>query len=274
MNQGSAMRPAIVATVTLLIGLPPAAFAQEESRPFCADHPGLDTPTCTLLPGQFMFEAGLVDWTVDRQQDTRTEALTAGDFLLRIGLTDTLEAQVGLAAYERLRVRDAASGASDQVAGTGDLTLALRRNLRNPDGSGASIAVMAVASVPSGHAGIRALDWSAGILLPASVVLPRGLTLTVTPEIDAAVDAARKAHHTAFGSSAGVGWAMTDNVNFTAELAAFRDDDPAGHASICVAGLAAAWQTTPDSQVDFGINLGLNHASPDAEIYTGVALRF
>jgi hypothetical protein len=63
-------------------------------------------------------------------------------------------------------------------------------------------------------------------------------------------------------------------VSGTLELQAVRDDDPAGHATEALAGLSFAWQPKSNLQLDMGAVAGLNHASPDVELYLGIARRF
>lgn len=257
----------------LAMFLAPVAQAQE-GRDLCADRPGLGTPACTVERGRVVFELGLGDWTHDKDAATRTDMVTTGDMLARFGLTDSLEAQLGWTAYGQVRARDRANGLVEKQRGVGDITLALRQNLRNPDGSGFSLAIMPYATVPAGGSAIGAGDWGAGVLAPLSFDLGGGLSLALTPQIDAAVDGDRKGHHLAYGAVAGLGLAIAQAVSATIEASAMRDDDPDGHSTTALAGLSLAWQPSDDLQFDIGANIGLNHDSADREIYLGVVRRF
>jgi hypothetical protein len=53
-----------------------------------------------------------------------------------------------------------------------------------------------------------------------------------------------------------------------------RDEDPAGHATQALASLSFAWQPRSNLQLDMGAVAGLNSASPDVELYLGIARRF
>lgn len=251
-----------------------ASPAMAEDRDFCADRPGLGTPACTVEPGKVVAEIGLGDWTHEHDAQTRTDTVLAGDALLRIGLTDSLEGQVGWTAFGWQRQRDLTTGALDKASRVGDVTLALRQNLRNPDGSGFSIAVMPYATLPVGRQPIGAGDWGAGLLVPVSVELTDKLSLTAAPEIDAAVDGDGHGRHLAYGSVAGLGLDVSDHLSAAAEVSLMRDRDPDGHETEALAGLSAGWKPGKDTQFDVGVNLGLNHESPDREIYFGVSRRF
>ncbi|ATP20765.1 MULTISPECIES: transporter [Sphingobium] len=250
-----------------------AAWAQDD-REFCADRPGLDTPPCTMAPGKVQVELGLGDWTGEQDGESRIYTVNVGDALLRIGLTDSLEAQLGWTAFGHVRTRDRVTGAVETDNGIGDMRVALRQNLRNPDGSGFSIAVMPYVSLPTGGDAIGDGDWGAGMLVPISYDLGHGLTLQATPEVDAAVDEDGDGRHLAYGSVAGLGFDISDSLSGSIEASLMRDDDPDGHATQALAGLSLGWQAGDDMQFDAGANLGLNHDSPDAELYVGIVRRF
>lgn len=250
------------------------AAAPAMARDLCPDRPGLGTPACTLDPGRIQIEVGMMDWTRDRQPDSRTDTIIAGDTLLRIGIDNQTEAQIGWTAYGHVRTRDRLTGAVDRNGGTGDVTLAIRRNLANPDGSGLSLAVQPYVTLPTGGSAIGAGDWGAGLIAPVSYDLPGGLQLGVTPQIAAAVDSDGDGRHLMYGSVVGLGFDLSDAVGATMELAAYRDRDPAGHSTQALAGFSVGWQPGDDTQFDAGTNIGLNRDTPDIELYFGITRRF
>lgn len=263
------LRP-VMLFAALVVGTPALA---REGRELCPDRPGLGTPACTVDAGAMVLEMGLADWTLDRAADSRTDSWMFGDALFRAGLTPSLEVQVGWTTLGHVRERDRQTGESARVTRTGDVTLALRQNLRNPDGTGFSIAVMPYATLPVGGAGVGAGDWGAGLLVPASFELG-ALSIGLTPHVDAAVDSDGDGRHLAYGSVVGLGFGISDDVSAAAELSLTRDEDPGGHSSEALAGLSMGWQPDGDSQWDVGINAGLNRDSPDVEIYAGYVRRF
>ncbi|MFZ2996138.1 transporter [Sphingobium sp.] len=261
------------AIAILLLSLTPTlAFGQE--RDLCADRPGLGTPACTVDKGHVVLEMGLGNWTHDRDGQVVTDTFQTGDALIRLGLTDSLEAQVGWTAYGTTRIRDRATGLVDRQSSTGDVSLALRQNLHNPDGSGFTIAVMPYVSVPTGGSAIGAGDWGAGLLVPVGFDLGNHLSVALTQEIDASVDQDGNGRHLAYGSVVGLDYAFTDAITGTIETSLMRDDDPDGHVTQALGGLSFAWQPSRAMQWDIGLNVGLNHNSPDRQVYLGVVRRF
>lgn len=262
-------------TLILLAATMVAVPAQAQGlRDFCADRPGLGTPACTLDPGRTMVEVGLADWTLDRSGPQQTDTVTFADTLIRIGLDAKTEAQVGWTTFGIQRQGDAVAGSVDRSRSIGDVTLALRRNVSSPDGTGFSLAVMGVATLPAGGQTIGAGDWGASLLVPVSVDLPGNLNLQLTPEIDAAVDEDRHGRHPAYGSVVGLQVPVGRTLSATGELSVFRDDDPIGHATKSIAGLSIGWQKGRNLQFDAGANVGLNRTTDDLELYVGIARRF
>jgi len=268
------MRIAGILATGLLIAIGIVGPAQaQDLREFCADRPGLGTPSCTVDAGHVVVEAGAADWTLERDSETRTDTLQAGDLLVRAGLTETLEAQIGWTAFGHVRERDA-TGAVTRTSGVGDIRVALRRNLANPDGSRFSVAVMPFATLPVGGAAIGAGDWGAGLIAPVHFDLTGKVGLSLTPQAEAAVDEDRHGRHLAYGAVVGLDRSLSDALSATLEFQLTRDDDPLESHSEALASLSFALQPNDDLQFDAGAVAGLNAQSPDVELYVGVARRF
>jgi len=260
----------------ILIGLLAAspAMAEDKLRDLCAERPGLDTPACTVDPGHLQVEVGLGDWSLDKQAGSRTDTILLSDISARYGVGESTEIRLGWTAYGHVRTRDGATGAIDRISGTGDVTIGLKQNLSSPSGDGFSMALLPYATLPTGKNGIGAGDWGAGLLIPISFDLTDKLTLEATPELDAAVDGDGKGRHLAYGSAAGLGVKINEKWSMSVEGQLIRDRDPSGHSTQALAGAYVAWQPKGRLQLDGGVQAGLNHNSPDVEVYFGISEKF
>ncbi|HWW65783.1 MAG TPA: transporter [Sphingomonadaceae bacterium] len=262
-----------VAWALFLAGIAGPAIAGD-LRDYCPERPGLNTPACTIDPGHVSIETGLIDWTQDGNAASRTDLFLVGDTLVRVGLTDRVEARIGWTPFGFVRERDRAKGTISRVSRVGDVTLGFKANLAHPDGSGASIALLPYASLPVGRRPIGAGDWGAGLLIPASYELSPTLALALTPEIDAAVDEDGRGRHLAYGGAAGISLKLSEALSSALELSAIRDRDPSGHSSLLLAGASLGWQAEEGLQFDIGANAGLNRDTPNIELMLGVSRRF
>ncbi|GGA41284.1 transporter [Sphingomonas psychrolutea] len=251
-----------------------ASPALAEDRDYCPTRPGLGTTPCTIAPKHVSVETALTDWTLDDQPDQRTDTVLIGDTFVRVGLTDTIEAQLGWTPYGHVRTRDKTTQAVDTAGRVGDVTLGMKANLLHPDGSGLSIALQPFVSVPVGRAPVGAGNWGTGVVVPVTYDLSTTLNLATTSEIDAAVDADGSGRHLAFSEVIGLGVKLSKVLTVTVEGAVLRDEDPSGKTTQDLASASLAWAAKDDLQVDLGAVAGLNRAAPDVELYFGVSRRF
>jgi len=245
-------------------------------RELCSDRPGKATPACTLDPGHVEYETSLADWTRDRSGGAREDTLLVADSLPRIGLTSDTEAQIGWTPWGHVRTHEP-GGAITKMSGAGDVTLALRHNLRNPDGSGTSIAFQPFVSLPTGGKAISDGDWGAGLTVPVSFSLPHDMQFAVVPTAEAAVDADGTGRHSAYELATALTAPLGDNgLSASVEFWGQRDNDPSGHSSQYSADVMGIWQPKQlaNVQFDIGSYVGLNRNTPDIQLLGGVAIRF
>lgn len=253
----------------LAVLLPSPAAA----RDLCAERPGLGTPACTVEPGHLQVETGLADWTRERGDGERIDTIQFAFTELRFGIGEATELQLAWTPYGHQRLRDAAGGV-DRVGRVGDVRLAVKQNLANPDGHGLSVALLPFATLPVGRQPIGAGDWGAGLVAPVTWDLSDAVQLEFTPEVDAAVDEDGRGRHLAYSGVAGVEWDPAEGIEFTAEVQALRDRDPAGRTTSWLAGLSAGWQPNHHLQFDIGAAAGLDHDAPGLRVYGGLVTLF
>lgn len=267
------MRRASLLTAAVFAGVvsfaSPVAAAERE---LCPDRPGLGTPACTVDRGRVQVETALIDWTLDKGAGSRTDTILVGDTLVRVGISDAIELQLGWTPYGYTRERT--GGATDRASRVGDVMVGAKVNLHNPDGSGFSAALLPFATLPTGRQPIGAGDWGAGLVMPLSYELSNALSLQLTPEVDAAVDEDGAGRHLAYGGVLGLGIDLSKQVSTTLEVQVTRDRDPAGHSTEAYGALSFAYQPSDNLQLDIGSSRGLNHASSDVELYAGISKRF
>ena len=263
--------PRLLAGAVLLAAAAPAVAQQ---RDYCPERPGLDTPPCVVDKGHVSVETALADWIRDDQPDARTDTVLVGDTLIRIGVSDRVEARIGWTPFGHVRVRDRASGAVARADRVGDVTLGAKVNLAHPSGDGLSLAVLPYVSLPVGRRPVGGGDWGAGLLVPVSYNLSDAVSVQATPELDAAVDDDGDGRHLSYSGTAGLAWGVTDSVTLTAEGQWLRDRAPDDHTTQMLAALSVGWMARPDLQFDLFGAAGLNHSAPDTELYAGVSRRF
>ena len=237
-------------------------------RDLCAERPGKATPPCILDAGHLQLEMGLADAVFERSRGAHDTTTTLGAAEVRFGLTRRLEVEAGWSPL----ILDHDRGA-DHRAGTGDAMLGVRGALTDPDAEGPAVALQGFVTAPTATHGLGAGGWTGGLRLPASIPLGANTDLGLTPEIDMARDAAGGGTHLAWIGAAGLSHAF-GATTLGAEVWGEIDADPSGKVRQASADFTAARAVGGDAQIDAGVNLGLNRATPDVEVYAGVTRRF
>lgn len=265
--------PAPLVAAAILSAAPASAQDSEELR-FCPNRPSLGASACITDPGHVQFEYGALDWQRDDTAEEREDQFIVADLLARIGIGDRTEVQIGWIAFGADRVRDKASGEISRDNAIGDVRLAVRQNLRNPDGSGLSFGVEPFAILPLGRQPIGGGDWGAGVMVPVTYDLSDSLNLAFTGQAAALADEDGDGRHLNASGIIGLGYQLSNAVTWTSEVSVERDDDPMGGETHLLAAQSIAWQPTNRTQLDLLAAAGLNHATPDFRLAVGGAILF
>ncbi len=257
--------------LALLTGSTPALA---DMRDYCPDRPGIDTPPCTIDPGRLSVELSGADWTHDASAGVTTDSWLVGDLALRYGVGPTTELRLAWTPWGSVRTRDPLSGQSSTIHGSGDVTVGIKQNLRDPTGADLSIALLPAITLPTGGAALGAGDWSASLAIPANVPIGPNIALLLTPEIDAATNADGHGRHLAYGSAGGIGIGLNQRMTLSIEGSLFHDDDPAGASDPAVAGASLGIKLDGATQVDIATEIGVGGGAPDQRFYVGIARRF
>lgn len=255
------------AAMLLLLAVVPADA--DDLKPICPDRPGRGTSPCTLDEGHAQFELGLFDDSFQHRSGVTTDIDNVGSLLAKWGLNERMDVEAGMALYQYQRVHDA-SGTST-LSGIGDLFLHAKYNPLTTDGSFALV-VGPFLKLPTASGGLGNGAVEGGMVLPMAYDLGNNWSLAMTPEADVQLNAAGHGYHANLVNVVGLGRSFGP-WTLGAEVWTGQNLDPAGTVSQYTFDLTAAWLANNDTQLDGGVNIGLNRATPDLEIYFGVSRR-
>ena len=259
----------IICLLTLLTLSFPPSWA-DDLGPICPDRPGRGTSACTLASGHAQLELGLFDESTQRRAGVTTDSGSAGSLLGKWGVSDQADVEAGMALYQFQRVHDASGTAT--ASGVGDLFLHAKYNPMTGDGPFALV-LDPFLKLPTAGAGLGNGAVEGGLVLPMSYDLGSNWSVAMTPEADVLLNASGSGHHANLVDVIGLGKSFGP-LSLGAELWSSQNLDPAGTVSQYSFDLDAAWLAGNDTQLDGGINLGLNRATPDVELYFGISRRF
>ena len=258
---------ASLAGLALLCALPVRA---DDLAPICPDRPGRGTSPCTLASGHAQLELGLFDESFQRRDGVTTDTGSGGSVLAKWGGNDRVDVEAGMALYQFQRVHDATGTAT--ASGIGDLFLHAKYNVLSTDGPFALV-LDPFLKLPTAGGGLGNGAVEGGLVAPMSYDLGGNWSLAMTPETDVLLNASGSGHHANLVDVVGIGRSFGP-LSLGAEIWTGQNLDPAGTVSQYSFDLDAALLAGNNTQLDCGLNLGLNRATPDLEIYFGISRRF
>lgn len=223
------------------------------------DRPGIGFSTSTVGRGVVAWEQGLPDGSRDRRDGITTTQWTA-DTLLRLGLGEHVEVQLGADSWSRLHVRE--SGGNWRYSGGGDGSIALKW-APAMSGETTTVAFKAGATLPWGRAplGDAGRDYDVGVTL--AWALPHGHSLALYGDRQ--------------WGDGGSGWLFSPGYGFPLgeDVSAYVE---AGYGTgaqyMRAAGAGVTWMAGTRLQLDASFLRGLDAATSDWQGGVGLALYF
>jgi hypothetical protein len=251
------------------IGLLTAAAAAPEGKPICPDRPSRGTSPCTVENGHAQFELGLFDDSFQHRSGVTTDTDNVGSLLAKWGAGERIDLEAGMAFYQELRMHDASG--TQTLRGIGDLFLHAKYN---PLADGVFALVLdPFLKLPAATGGLGNGAVEGGMVLPMAYDLGNNWSLAMTPEVDLQRDGWGNGYHANLVDVVGLGHGF-GAFTLGVEIWSSQNLEPAGTVSQYSFDLDAAWLANNNLQLDGGLNVGLNRATPDLEIYFGISRRF
>ncbi len=245
---------------------------RELMRPMSTDRPDTTESAYTVDAGHVQVEMSLVDHAHDRNDGRTTRTLGVAPVLLKVGLLNSVDVQLGIDPYTREKTTDRASGTSETIQGFGDTLVRLKINLWGNDAGETALAVMPFVTFPTsgdrGHGNIEG-----GVIVPFAVALPGEFSLGLMGEIDFIRSSDDDRHVVDFVHTATIGRDLWGDLAGYVEYAGFANlNGDEGYRGYFDAGVT--FGVTPDVQLDGGVRVGLTEAADDVGVFAGVSLRF
>ncbi len=245
-------------------------------RDFSSDRPTKGSTPYTVDAGHFQYEADIAAWSYDRYNAARitTSNVTLFDAVMKLGLTQNTELELGLAPLNLAHTQDYGAGGKSAAFGFGDVTARLKYNIFGNDAGDNVVAIVPYVKVPTAEHDIGNGYWESGVYLPVSIGLPNDWSIGALTELDIEKNANLNGVHTNYQNLINLNHPLfsktiTGSVEFWSDV-----NNDHGVATQYTGDLSLAWLATKNLQFDGGVNVGLNKAAPDMQIYAGISQRF
>ena len=245
-------------------------------RDFSPDRPARSTGPYTVDAGRFQIESDFLNTSVSNQDGQKTRTYQAADPVLKIGLTKSIDFEIGLGGFNDIRTTDEASGATlSHGRGFGDVTLTTKFNLLGNDRGDVAFALAPYLVVPSGTGIVSAGQVEGGVIAPLSLKLPSDFSLTLQTEVDALANENGPGTHVVFTNMATMSHPVPGIKDLSGFVELYSSLSTERHTpDVYTFDLALAYLVGSNTQLDVGANLGLNRDAPGYQLYSGIAHRF
>jgi hypothetical protein len=253
--------------IALLLGVllaAPCASGQEPA--FVTGRPGNTESPISVPKGYFQVETELAAYAHDRADGVRASETRALATDFRYGIADGADVEMIVSPYIRNRVRDA--GGVDTQSGIGDVTLRARRTFTGEDGDGPAFALIGLVTLPTARDGLGADKVEGGLIATGVSQLSDKSSLTLTLGAATIHDGVYQGDVYA---GANVSFALTDKAGLYVEL---FGDKAARSELAATFDLGGTYLVGAATQLDAGVNLGLNDSADDFEVFAGWSHRF
>lgn len=248
---------------------------RELMREMSTDRPDTTESPYTVDAGHFQIEISAFDFGYDRNnEDSVTRrAVAIAPMLLKAGLFNNVDLQLGLDPYTWERSTDRSDDSTSSADGFGDTIIRLKVNVWGNDGGESAFAVMPFIKLPTAHDDLGNDEFEGGIILPYAITLSDRWGLGLMAELDINRSSDDDRYVFDLVHTATVAYDFGDDLGGYLEYAGFvnlnGDED---YRALFDAGVT--YGLTEDIQLDAGIRVGLTEAAEDFGIFTGVSLRF
>jgi hypothetical protein len=255
----------LAAGVALVLVVASSAFGNDDDA-IDPDRPEVSSNATTVRPGRVQLESGLL-FERTRRAGEPTERRLSAEAMLRVGLTERLEARVGGEPIVRLR------GAED-ATDVGDFILSAKwRFLDAGDSPWPALALNPLVKLPTASEPIGSGKADGGAILIASFDLPAQLALDTNVGLAAIGQTRPSGYLLQALVSASLSREIVRRVTAFGEIFYASRDERDGRDQV---GLDAGviWKIHPTFAVDVAVGTSLVGQLPDVFVRAGGSVRF
>jgi len=252
---------------------------RELMRELDTDRPDATEGAFTVDAGHLQIEFSFAEYTYDHHNADSQTVRSYGllPVVLRIGLLNNTELDLGLNPYTRTRVTDRPTGDTQTADGFGDLVIGVKQNLWGNDGTDeagdTAFAVIGSFKLPTApdRLGNGKVEGSLGAAL--AMKLPAGFDSSVSATFEFVRNGANDGYVTDFTHSAVLGHAIVGDLSAYIEYTGSANlNHEERYRAYFDTGLT--YKLTEDVQFDTGVRVGLTTAADDLTYLAGVSIRY
>jgi len=246
----------------------------DQMRDFNTDRPPKANSPYTVDAGHFQYESDIVNFADLATGPVHTGTLLVPNPTFKVGLSNNIDFEVNAPTLVGVHTFNSATNVSSTIWGIDDVFVRSKFNLWGNDGGTSAFALIPYVKAPTAPPGIGNGAVEEGVIAPLSISLPKGFTLVFNSEVDALKDSVGDDRHANYINLVNLSHEVAKGVTLYVEFWSDYNNDPTQRATQYSFDTAVTWIVRPNLQLDAGVDIGLNAATPTVQVFAGISQRF
>jgi hypothetical protein len=249
-------------------------------RDMDTDRPNVTNTPHTIDAGHWQLETGVMDYSYYRDdssgENVRSNHFAFGQFNFRLGVRDNLELNAVVDAYETDRDQNISSHTTFRASSLGDTVvggkLSLWGNEGGDDTGYTALAIQPQFKFPTARSNIGNGRFEFSVVAPFLANLPAGFHLGLQTGAAQERNSNNTGYVTVFPGSVSLDRVVFGHLDVYLEYACDLTTEKHVTAPQTI-DVGGTYPLTKSIMLDVGVNLGLNRASNNIEVLTGISIR-
>jgi hypothetical protein len=253
----------------------------DQLRGMDTDRPNITNTPHTIDAGHLQIETGVIDYAYFRDHSAgnklREDDLDFGQFNFRLGVTNNLEINAVIDAFDHVQIHDYAAGVASHADSFGDLVVGAKLNLWGDDGAddvwASALALQPQFKLPTARDDVGNGRFEFAVAAPFLMNLPAGFHLGLQTGVAYQRNAGNTGYLAGFPTSVSVDRVVIGNLDLYLEYACDPTTEPHLETQQTI-DVGGTYPLNDNIVLDAGVNFGLNRATNDVEALAGISARF
>ena len=246
-------------------------------RELSADRPDVTETPYTIDAGHFQLEMDVLRYSYDRynsaRDNVRRETVSIAPMILKLGVLNSLDLELGIVPYLSTRAHDYSSGIVETHRGLGSLMPRVKVNLWGNDGGKSSVALLPFIKLPTSTGHVEDNSVEGGLTVPIAIELPAGIGMGSDIQVSVNRNENGGGHHAEFLNTLTFGHSIVGPLGGYIEFVSIASQER-GAPWVATFDLGLTYELSSDVRLDGGINIGLTRSAEDLNPFIGLTWRF
>lgn len=238
---------------------------------------GLDEHPFTVDAGHIEIDVDIVGYNYNKTKtadtNTRPHSFHVMGPRLKVGMTNNTEIGLYFENYQYTKTQDISASTNTRRTGIGDTRLRVKWNMWGNDSGSTSAALIPYLKFPTNSNRIGNKSFEGGLIFPLNIAISDTYSFCFSTTADLTKNSNGKGHEKTYTETATFSIAATKSLSVYVEAYGEKATDPESD-PIVTLDAGGSYNITDNTQIYFGLNLGVTKSADKYNPFLGMAFRF